>query len=46
MYLVIDDATSSAAVVDPYDAVKIGKALKENNVEASHESDWLPCDSS
>ncbi|GFZ45244.1 Hydroxyacylglutathione hydrolase [Saitozyma sp. JCM 24511] len=34
MYLVIDDATSSAAVVDPYDAVKIGKALKENNAAA------------
>jgi len=32
MYLVIDEATSEAAVVDPYDAKKISDASKEQGV--------------
>ena len=33
MYLVIDDSTSEAAVVDPYDAPKLSSAAKEHNVK-------------
>ena len=32
MYLVIDDASQEAAVVDPYDAPKISAAVKEKGV--------------
>jgi hydroxyacylglutathione hydrolase len=35
MYLVIDDVTQEAAVVDPYDAEKISKAAKEKGVKVS-----------
>ena len=33
MYLVIDDASQEAAVVDPYDAPKISDAAKEKGVK-------------
>jgi hypothetical protein len=33
MYLVIDDASQEAAVVDPYDAPKISNAVKEKGVK-------------
>lgn len=35
MYLVIDDASQEAAVVDPYDAPNISNAVKEKGVKAS-----------
>lgn len=36
MYLVIDEATNEAAVVDPYDAPKISNAVKEQGVKVAH----------
>jgi hydroxyacylglutathione hydrolase len=33
MYLLVDDATQEAAVVDPYDAVKISNGAKEQGVK-------------
>jgi hydroxyacylglutathione hydrolase len=33
MYLVIDDASQEAAVVDPYDASKISEGAKEQGVK-------------
>jgi len=35
MYLVVDEATSEAAVVDPYNAQKISSAVKEQGVNVS-----------
>ena len=35
MYLVVDDATKEAAVVDPYDAPKISKQVKDDGVNVS-----------
>lgn len=35
MYLVIDEASNDAAVVDPYDAAKISKGAKEEGVNVS-----------
>ncbi|KAK8858538.1 hydroxyacylglutathione hydrolase [Kwoniella newhampshirensis] len=35
MYLVIDETSNQAAVVDPYDAPKISKAVKDNGVEVT-----------
>jgi hydroxyacylglutathione hydrolase len=32
MYLVVDEASNDAAVVDPYDAKKISAAAKEKGV--------------
>ena len=32
MYLIIDDPTQEAAVVDPYDAPKISNGAKDNHV--------------
>lgn len=33
MYLVIDETSNEAAVVDPYDAPKISDAVKEKGVK-------------
>ena len=33
MYLVVDEATNEAAVVDPYDAAKISNKAKEEGVK-------------
>ena len=35
MYLIVDDASQEAAVVDPYDAPKVSAAAKEKGVKAS-----------
>jgi len=35
MYLVVDDASQEAAVVDPYDAPKISKAVKDEGVKVT-----------
>ena len=45
MYLIIDDASQEAAVVDPYDATKISNAVKEKGVDVSLKSDFRAIDS-
>lgn len=41
MYLVIDDASQDAAVVDPYDAGKISAAVKEKGVKVREQAAQL-----